>query len=140
YCHVEMSCAWGQQMCQPDGTWTECKVVPAPGTCKDEPTSLQDGMGHWTYDFCCCVEQGFCCQDAYDGLYKAGLNPETGGKCDPSVQTNWPPKTTCPGKGDCVPGKQRWCWYHHGQQDDSWGTSTCQADGTWTACALSKPP
>src|SRR5262249_10733463 len=48
-------------------------------------------------------------------------------------------KSTCPGKGDCVPGKERWCMIRgaDGQPDFTdrqWSTETCQPDGTWGPC------
>lgn len=52
WCDTPVACAWGKQVCLPDGQWGPCIEVPErPGMCQGR-----------TYDPFCCVLAGQCCQ------------------------------------------------------------------------------
>lgn len=73
FCHVNDfdSCIWGQQVCEPDGSWGACTNAPEsviPADCRNNTVTLTDPAGNPIevfvgYDAGCCVRHGFCCDN-----------------------------------------------------------------------------
>jgi len=75
WCDTPTYCAWGQQTCNPDGTW---------GTCVESPVIPFPCSGPY-YDPLCCVLAGQCCQ-AYPSNDSIGDCPPGELVCEPT----WP--------------------------------------------------
>lgn len=83
YCHVDVSCEWGSQVCRTDGSWDTCQpmgwgVVPAGceggggGGGWDDPF-----FDDWGYSVSCCVANGYCCDNLdYDYTLYDPTRPE----------------------------------------------------------------
>jgi hypothetical protein len=73
WCDAPTGCLWGQQTCDPNGTWGSCREVTA------RPLGCEHSL---TYDWSCCVVSGGCCERFVPGDH----NHESVGAClDPSA-------------------------------------------------------
>lgn len=119
------SCSvWGKQTCGSDGRWRSCKVVPErPAGCSKFAS----------FDSCCCLSSGSCCQVQDYGIKTTSLSQ---GACG---GLTCPPKTTCPGAGACVPGAERFCTPTTSGTPE-WGKQACLPGGDWGPCSTKVAP
>lgn len=64
YCDEPRFCAWGKQVCGPDGRWGACiETRDIPPACREDPPIPLPFETPQTYDPGCCVRAGHCCQN-----------------------------------------------------------------------------
>jgi len=122
-------CRDGVQTCVGSDEFTEW------GPCMDAATPRPDELGDGIDQDCSGGDGGSSC-----AMAEATCNDAADNDCDGMIDCDDPDCATTPGctcSEHCLPGASRFC---DTAADCTWGTQTCNPDGTWGTCTETPTP